>query len=141
MKQIFKPAIAIALMAFAAGGAQAASTGAKAFQSECSACHMAFPPNLLPKQSWDQILATLDNHFGEDASLDASVVSDIRQYLDANAGRFRSVPNPPPLRITELRWFRGEHGRMFKRAKADPKIGTMSNCLACHRGGATQDND
>lgn len=105
--------------------------------AECSACHMAYPPALLPAASWDKIMATLSDHFGEDASLDPATTKHIRDYLVANAGRVpRGVdPAAPPLRIDEMPWFRHEHGRRtFARAKSDPNIGSIANCAACHRG-------
>ena len=36
---------------------------------ECGACHMVFPPQLLPARSWQKLMADLSSHFGEDASL------------------------------------------------------------------------
>ena len=56
-----------------------------AVKSECSECHMAFQSQLLPKRSWVKIMATLENYFGEDASMDPARVSEIKAYLIANA--------------------------------------------------------
>ena len=42
-----------------------------AFVNECGSCHTFIPPNLLPKKkSWELIMGDLENHFGDDASLD-----------------------------------------------------------------------
>ncbi len=105
-------------------------------RTECGACHQPYPAEFLPAQSWTFILDHLDQHFGQDASLGPEQLTAIRAYLTANAGKFRGVDAAnPPLRITELPWFRREHGaRRQARAKADPKIGSMSNCAGCHSG-------
>ena len=38
------------------------------------------PPNLLPKKSWELIMGDLENHFGDDASLDEKTNQDIKLY-------------------------------------------------------------
>lgn len=106
-------------------------------KAECSACHNAYPAELLPAASWNKILDTLDHHFGEDASLAPDQVKVIRAYLTTHADPNSSAidPEAPPLRITGLPWYQSEHGkRLVAQAKADPSIGTMSNCTGCHQG-------
>lgn len=107
-------------------------------QAECSACHMAYPAQLLPPESWHAIMGNLSNHFGEDASLDAQTGKAIERYLVANAGRVRGIDsNNPPLRITEMYWFTREHGpRLRNKAAGNANIGSISNCVGCHRGAA-----
>jgi cytochrome c551/c552 len=124
--------------------ALAESPAATLTKSECSACHIAYPAGFLPKRSWQAIMGNLSDHFGEDASLAEADRAAIETYLVANAadrdGRnprwLRAIPNDViPMRISELSWFTHEHGsRMQARAKADPTIASMSNCVACHRG-------
>src|SRR5690606_37122372 len=43
-----------------------------AYQEECGACHLPYPPGLLPAASWQRIMQDLAHHFGTDASLDAA---------------------------------------------------------------------
>lgn len=113
---------------------------------ECGACHMAFPPQFLPQRSWQKIMTTLDQHFGENASLPEEQRTAILNYLLAHAGdaaageagKFaRSVPaNATPLRITETpRWI-GEHRKIEPARWADPKIKSKANCGGCHTGAA-----
>lgn len=122
-----------------AGGDYIKPVQDKLTQTECSACHMAFPPSLLPMRSWTAIIDGLSDHFGEDASLDAASREAITAYLvgaagDANGRKYRVAPaDATPLRITELFWFKHEHSgevspRMLKKA------GSLANCTACHRG-------
>ena len=105
-------------------------------QAECSACHQEYPARFLPPASWTQILATLDQHFGEDAALPADTVAQIAAYLTTNAStQFSNIdPANLPLRITGLQWYKRVHERFTDRALADPNIGTMSNCAGCHTG-------
>ena len=56
------------------------------YQQECAACHMAYPPGLLPAASWQRLMGSLDKHFGTDASLDAASVREISGWLKSNAG-------------------------------------------------------
>lgn len=111
---------------------------------ECGACHMAFQPALLPKRSWSAIMAGLDDHFGENASLPPETAKEIEAYLIANAadaGRsgssmtFGLRASETPLRITETPYWIGAHrGEVSPRAFKDPRVGSKANCVACHRG-------
>ena len=102
-------------------------------KKECGACHMAFQAGLLPAASWSKIMKSLDNHFGEDASLDEAAGNHIEAYLTANAGHGRGAP----LRITELRWFAHEHQkRGLKRLMKKDNIKLLADCAACHSGAA-----
>ncbi len=104
-------------------------------RAECSACHMAYPVGLLRSQSWERIMGTLSDHFGEDASLDPASTEAIRAWLVNNSRPYTKPPAEPPMRISELKWFKREHGsRLFTVARVSKGIGSISNCQACHRG-------
>ena len=49
----------------------------EAYATECGACHLAYPPALLPARSWQRLMAGLDTHFGSDASLDAATAQPL----------------------------------------------------------------
>ncbi|WP_135079903.1 diheme cytochrome c [Terasakiella sp. SH-1] len=111
-------------------------------RQECGDCHMAFQPQFLPKRSWRKIMTTLDNHFGEDASLDTETAERITRYLVEHAadagwwnGKFlRGVKeNDVPLRISELPyWVREHNEEVPARAWSAPKVKSKANCKACH---------
>ena len=113
---------------------------------ECSSCHMLYPVGLLPAQSWARIVNGLANHFGENASVDAQTAEQLKAYLtggDASALQVRvrrGGPGlaEPPLRITELDWFRAEHGPRKASPAALQARGAKSlgDCAACHRDAA-----
>lgn len=94
-----------------------------AYRSECGSCHVAYPPQLLPQESWQKLMARLDRHFGSDASLEPKAQQEIGRFLAANAGRRAAPPGAEP-RITETRWFRKEHGA----------VNNPADCMACHKG-------
>jgi hypothetical protein len=104
------------------------------WKNECGACHVAYPPRLLPAESWRALMSGLDKHFGSDASLDAPAAREITDYLVQNAGgeKFASR-GKPQLRITETRWFRHEHDEVSQRDWNNPKVKSPANCTACHR--------
>ena len=115
----------------------------KATKAECGACHMVYPAALLPARSWDALTSDLANHFGEDASLEQTVVDGIKAYLMSNAGDvagdgrglIRGVPqDQAPLRISELPMFTRIHGNFSPRTMK--KIGVAGNCSFCHQAAA-----
>jgi hypothetical protein len=139
MRPYFLAGLAL-LLSFTAAPAD----GLQTTQKECSACHMAFPPQLLPARSWIALLDGLNNHFGENASLDAATAATIKIFLVANSAGSPSARNSPwlrgldaadtPLRITETPFWIAVHKREVPdTAYADPKVKTKSNCLACHQ--------
>jgi hypothetical protein len=107
---------------------------------ECSACHIAYAPGLLPAESWRRLMAGLDKHFETDASLTAPETQEVTAFLVANASN-RWTGSAAPLRITESQWFKSQHGTrevpaaVWKRAS----VKSASNCQACHAGAATAD--
>jgi hypothetical protein len=119
-----------------AGGGLLTATNAK-WQTECSACHMAYPPGMLPAASWKEMMGTLDKHFGSDASLDAATVAEILPFLEQNAMQERDATpttDKPVLRITETSWFTRQHDEISAATWKRPSIKSASNCMACHTG-------
>jgi hypothetical protein len=113
------------------------------YAKECGACHLDFPPGLLPAGSHRRILAGLDRHFGQDAELDPAVRDRLERYLvesaaDAGSGR---ASGEVPLRITELGWFQRKHRKIGADVVARPAVRSRANCAACHPGAAGWDFD
>ena len=101
------------------------------YAAECSACHIAYPPHMLPAESWRRVMSGLDKHFGTDASLDASAVKELTVWLDDNAGT-RAAPTDD--RITQSRWFVRKHDEVPAATWKRASIKSASNCIACHQG-------
>lgn len=115
-------------------GAASASPLPK-YTQECAACHMAYPPGMLPSASWQRIMGNLPNHYGTDASLDAASTQEISAWLQDHAGTHKRASEAPPQdRITQSNWFLREHNQreispaVWKRAA----VGSVFNCTACH---------
>ena len=106
------------------------------YQQECGACHMAYPPGLLPAASWQHLMANLPRHFGSDASLDKAQHQQIGRWLQAHAGTFKKVardPSPPPQdRISLAPWFVRKHHEIAASTWQRKAIGSAANCAACH---------
>lgn len=113
----------------------------RATLEECGSCHIAFPPSMLPAASWRRIMAGLENHFGDDASLEAEASAAITRYLVEHAGDapgqsgklLRGLgAGAAPLRITELpKWVR-EHDEVPRADWTRKDVGSKANCAACH---------
>ena len=105
-------------------------------QQECAACHIAYPPGLLPAASWQRLMANLPRHFGTDASLDAATAREIGSWLNQHAGTARKVrrdPTPPPEdRISRAAWFVDEHRQVPAPTWKLPAVKSAANCAACH---------
>ena len=102
---------------------------------ECSACHIAYAPGLLPAASWRKVMSGLEKHFGTDATLTAPETKEITDFLVANASsRWTAVT--APLRITETQWFKNKHNAKEVPAAvwARASVKSAANCQACHAG-------
>jgi len=114
------------------------------YKNDCSACHMAYQPGLLPARSWQKIMNNLADHFGENAELDDTDRKAIMDYAMQNAAdtssfkRSKSImkslsSNDTPLRISETKYIKRKHRELSnKHVKDNPKVKSLSRCEACH---------
>ncbi|MEO5342478.1 MAG: diheme cytochrome c [Gammaproteobacteria bacterium SHHR-1] len=114
------------------------------YQQACSDCHLAYPPGLLPGSSWQRIMGGLADHFGQKAALDDASVLRLQAYLLRHATEKSAAPyaqqlartagyKPINLRITESEYFSIKHQDIsLTEVKANPRIGSLSQCQACH---------
>lgn len=117
-----------------------------AWQEECGSCHFAYQPGLLPTQSWEKMLdaKALEDHFGENAELDADTLKEIQAFALENAAdkswykRARKIAKATengeaPLRITEVRYIKRKHHDIpEKMIKGNKDVKSLSYCDACH---------
>ena len=87
---------------------------------------------MLPARSWKALLGGLDDHFGQNAELDAATRQKLEGFLPANAGR--DVAGATPLRITQLRSWLGEHDEIPASTFKRKSVSSPANCAACHPG-------
>ncbi len=151
-------AVAIAMLVFLASGVVVVALSQRpalgvptasldaVYVSECGDCHAPYHPSLAPAAVWTAIMDHLDQHFGEDASLEPDAVARIRAYLVANAAE--TVDTKPahlflrrdpadPLKITATPWWRRLHASIADSVFTAKVVGSRANCSACHQDAAT----
>lgn len=118
----------------------------KGYAEECSSCHYAYPPGLLPEASWRKLLAApaLSDHFGENIEMKEALRAELLAYAVANAAdhsdakRSRKMMSsigdgPAPLRITEVPYIQRKHQEIpEKLVKGNPKVNSLAQCDTCH---------
>ena len=113
------------------------------YKGNCSGCHFAYPPELLPASSWKGIVTRLDDHFGESLALDNASREEIGKYLGENAADrsgsekagkiLTSLGGRSPIRITEVPYVVKKHREIAPEVFKRKSIGSFSNCIACHK--------
>lgn len=108
------------------------------FQAECASCHLAFPPQLLAAEDWRRVMASLDKHYGDNATLDEKTRRTLEDFLVRNAGKSSKVgaggtANGTELpRLTTSPWFKRKHHEVPQTDWRHTKVKTPANCAACH---------
>jgi len=125
-------------------GSRVAPADDPAYRKECGSCHMAYSPGLLPARSWQRLMSGLNDHFGDNAELDAGTQAEITRYLvenSADSSAYRHSRNllrttatdSVPLRITDTPYIRHAHGEVpAQMVTGNPEVRSLSNCSACH---------
>ncbi|MDQ1264244.1 MAG: hypothetical protein QG559_1245 [Campylobacterota bacterium] len=113
------------------------------FAKECISCHTLYPPYLLPKESWVKMMDNLENHFGDDASLDEADKNSIQEYLVKNAADsstkeaafkiLNSIKDKDVIEITKTPYWEQRHSSIDEAAFKNKAIASKSNCKACHK--------
>ena len=105
---------------------------------------MAYPPEFLPARSWNRVLGSLQDHFGDSAQLDAATQQRIHDYLVANAADkaqnehsfaiMHSLnASEAPLRITATPYIAGIHAAVLDPVwGGNPRPKTLTECSVCH---------
>jgi mono/diheme cytochrome c family protein len=113
------------------------------YAETCGACHFAYQPGLLPSGSWDKILNSLSDHFGETVEIDPESAKTVTKYLKANSADhssaelsreiMESLDGGTPIRITQVPCIQKEHHEIPSNVFERKSIGSFSNCAACHK--------
>lgn len=111
-----------------------------AMQAECGSCHVAYPAKLLTRAAWGQVLASLDRHYGVDASLDDATLAAVSRQL-APPAAVLVASNAALPRITTTAWFRDEHDELSVATWRNAAVKGAANCDACHPRAARGDFD
>jgi cytochrome b len=109
---------------------------------ECSSCHLAYSPALLPARSWDRVLAEQEHHFGEDLGLAPKTIQQLASAARQPALSWpawmlagsASLVEPPPIRVSELPAWKHLH-RNVEPTLVSAKTAASSgghDCERCH---------
>ena len=115
----------------------------EAVRSECTDCHIAYQPQMLPRRSWRKLMAGLADHFGEELSLDDETSGEVLGYLLANsadrsekkgARKFlRGLSSgDAPIRITDTPRWKDKHHELPESVWADERLEFKGQCNVCH---------
>ncbi len=113
-----------------------------AYQQECSVCHFAYPPGLLPPAAWQNIMDAMPKHFSTQVLLNSDTQAVIAQWLQTQAINPDWVGSqmPPDNRITRADWWQLIHKpskKLTAKVWKSPYVKSPSHCEACHRGAPT----
>jgi len=124
------------------------------FVNECASCHILYPPALLPKKSWKIMMANLEEHFGDDASLEPDDTQSILTYLlensaedstsEASVNILKSLQNKDTIAITQTSFWKKRHKNINSKYFKSKKVKSKANCKACHTDvekGLIEDNN
>ncbi|MBR8828564.1 MAG: cytochrome [Gomphosphaeria aponina SAG 52.96 = DSM 107014] len=109
--------------------AKPAEIGKEVYLEHCASCHIPIPPEVLPTQTWQELLEKPQNHYGENLKDIISITQRlIWEYL-----RLYSRPLNPeektPMYIAQSRYFKALHPRVEV-----PKPVNHQSCNSCHIG-------
>jgi hypothetical protein len=112
------------------------------------------PPFLLPKDSWNNLMNNLENHFGDDATVDKKTHNIILKFLEQNSAEtstkeasvmiLDSLKNKDIIAITDTIYWKEKHKNIGKEIFLNSLVKSKANCNACHKNiekGLIEDED
>ena len=112
---------------------------------ECGSCHFPYQAGLLPESSWRKLMSGLEDHFGDNAELDAEVQQQILDLLVAGSAdkshykRSKQIvaslkQGETPIRMTETAYIRRKHHEIpDELVKGNAKVKSLAFCNRCHQ--------
>jgi len=115
----------------------------EAVRSECSGCHIAYQPQMLPQRSWRRLMDALPGHFDAELSLDEQTKQQVLRYLVDNAADRSETKgarkflrglssSDAPIRITDTPRWKEKHHELPEVVWSDPRIAFKADCAVCH---------
>jgi len=113
------------------------------WQIECSDCHLAYHPILLPSRSWQRIFKEQSEHFGDDLALDEETMTELAHFAINHSAETEvtevaykinhTIPlQDIPLRITETTYWKRQHHEIEDIIWQQSNVNSKANCAACH---------
>ncbi|WP_170126750.1 cytochrome b/b6 domain-containing protein [Helicobacter brantae] len=109
------------------------------YQKECGSCHIAYAPYLLPKEAWGKMMSDLENHFGDDASVESDTQKELAQFLEDNSQRDTYIADRLSkergdyLAFSQTQLFAKIHKKIPQKVFKSKEIKSRANCQSCHK--------
>ena len=115
------------------------------YVKECGSCHFAYQPGLLPSNAWTKMMNNLNNHFGDDASVDKETLQTLSEYLNDNSAEKNMnykrsnrivsslLPGQIPDSISTTPYMIKKHKEIRKDLITQKEVIGLFNCIACHK--------
>lgn len=108
--------------------------GKELYLENCASCHLPLPPEVLPTETWRQVLLEPQQHYGQKLEpMIGPALVVMWDYL-RTFSRPKIGEEPTPYRVSESRYFRALHPRVDL-----PRPTKPSSCVECHPGAAQYD--
>lgn len=101
--------------------------GEQVYLRECSSCHIAPSPAVMPTQSWGRILVQSQHYGAQITPLQSPVLELVWNYLQFSSRPLRANEEVP-MRIEDSRFFGALHPNIEV-----PRI-SLASCISCHPG-------
>lgn len=116
------------------------------YADECTACHMAYHPSLMSGENWRLLMASLDDHFGEDASLSEATTTQLTEWLAQHSAEttdskpahvFRKTAKDAPFTVSKSPFWKKRHKGIDDAVFTAKPVFSRANCAACHADAET----
>lgn len=107
--------------------------GKKLYLENCATCHIGLPPEVMPSETWRQLLQDPQHYGAELQPLVSPNLQIVWEYVKTFS-RPQSVEEEVPYRIYQSRYFKILHPKVKLPARAG-----INSCASCHPGAGKYD--
>jgi hypothetical protein len=104
-------------------------TGKSLYLENCASCHIPIPPEVLPTETWKEILEKPQQHYGTEVTTLVRISQVVIWQYVSTFSRPLRPQEPQPAYVEQSRYFKALHPRV----EFTTTINSQS-CLKCHPG-------
>ncbi|MGK7877953.1 MAG: cytochrome [Xenococcaceae cyanobacterium] len=108
--------------------------GQELYLESCSSCHVPIPPEVMPTETWKQLLEKPQKHYGKQLPQFIGISRILIWDYLRTYSRSVAIDEPIPLYVEQSRYFKALHPRVDL-----PKPTTHQSCVSCHLGAKNLD--